>query len=75
MDCVAVCPVPETLSMRTKKRGMGVVGYALGVILLFAAGYVGGRVTGMWESGMSDQDYIEHISRIDDPSYGHPGQR
>ncbi len=75
MDCVAVCPVPETLSMRTKKRGMGVMGYALGVILLFVAGYVGGRVTGMWESEMSDQDYIEHISRIDDPSYGHPGQR
>ncbi len=75
MDCVAVCPVPETLEMRTKKRGLGVVGYVLGVILLFTAGYVGGRVTGMWKSGMTDQDYIEHISRIDDPTYGHPGQR
>ncbi|MFC1628416.1 4Fe-4S binding protein [Gemmatimonadota bacterium] len=75
MDCVAVCPVPETLLMRTKKRGLGIAGYALGVVLLFTAGYVGGRVAGMWESDMSDRDYIEHISRIDDPSYGHPGQR
>ncbi|MAF26591.1 MAG: (4Fe-4S)-binding protein [Gemmatimonadetes bacterium] len=72
-DCIAVCPVPGTLTMGTRKRSASVAAFAAAVVLVFAVGYGGARVAGIWKNDISDAEYGERIREIDDPAYGHPG--
>jgi ferredoxin len=72
LDCLASCPVPGALTARVAHRRIGVIGFALGVALLFGFGYVGARLSGHWHNRIGDQEYIEHLSRIDEPQYEHP---
>ncbi len=74
LDCVAVCPVSESLTARLFRRRVTVLAYSIAVVLLFLVGYAGGRVTGTWSTPISDQEYIERIGNIDNPDYGHPGE-
>ncbi len=75
LDCVAVCPVPDTLQMNLlKHRPVRPMAFAGAVLGLFLAGYLGARVTGSWANQISDVEYVERLQNIDSPLYGHPGR-
>lgn len=73
LDCVAACPVPGALELRYARRRVSPMAYGVAVVGLFLAAYVGARATGNWESGITDQEYVERIRDMDSPLYGHPG--
>jgi ferredoxin len=74
LDCVAACPVPGALEVRTfGRRRLSALGFAAGVLGIFFAGYLGARTGGVWSNGISDQEYLERVPEIHSPAYGHPG--
>jgi len=73
VDCLAVCPVQGTLELAAGPRRMGIPTYAAAVVLLFLLGTTAARVTGHWQNGIGDQEYVERFQQIDSPEYGHPG--
>lgn len=75
LDCVAVCPVADTLVVGLpRRRKVPPLGFAGAVLGLFFAGYLGARATGTWSNGIRDQEYVERIQAIHSPIYGHPGR-
>ncbi len=73
LDCIAVCPVDESLQVGTGKRRLRPMQFAAAVLLLFLAGYVGARITGLWQNSIGDVEYIHRINELNAPQYGHPG--
>jgi len=73
LDCLAVCPVEDTLSVQAGRRRLGVPGFAAAVMLLFLAGYLAARATGNWDNEISDREYVERIQNVRSPDYAHPG--
>lgn len=73
LDCLAVCPVEETLVVQAGPRPMSHMRYAAAVVGLFLIGYVGAQVTGLWGNNITDQEYVERIQNMNGPEYGHPG--
>jgi polyferredoxin len=73
LDCLAVCPVEDTLSVQAGRRRLGVPAFAAAVMLLFLAGYIGARATGNWDNEITDREYVERIRDMRDPEYAHPG--
>lgn len=73
VDCLAVCPVKNTLELAAGPRRMRIPTYAAAVVLLFLLGSVGARVGGLWHNEISDQEYVQHFQEMDRPEYGHPG--
>ena len=75
LDCVAVCPVSNTLEValpgRRKVRPMAFAGAVLG---FFLVGYLGARTAGLWENQISDREYVERLQNLHSPIYGHPGR-
>jgi NAD-dependent dihydropyrimidine dehydrogenase PreA subunit len=74
MDCVAICPVGEALSMKAGSKRIGGRGLAIAVLLVFLLGYFGARSAGMWKNGLSDLEYVRGVSQIDSGVYSHPGR-
>ena len=78
MDCVSVCPVKNTLELKTKgfnrqvwsplKLGMVIVGLFIG--LVYAA-----EITGHWKSSVSEYEFRVRLQEIDSSKYSHPGGR
>lgn len=73
VDCLAVCPVSGALGLKVRGKPLSVPVYAAAVVLLFLLGYAAARVTGHWENGISEAEYVERIQQIESPDYGHPG--
>lgn len=73
LDCVAVCPVKDTLQVKAGPRKMPVWSFAAVVVLLFFGGYVGARMAGLWDNQISDREYVERVQNIHGSEYGHPG--
>ena len=73
VDCLAVCPVQETLELAAGPRRMGIPTYAAAVVLLFLLGTTAARVTGLWHNDIGEQEYVERFQQMDSPDYGHPG--
>jgi len=73
LDCLAVCPVKDTLVVQVGGRRVSHLRYAAAVVGLFAVGYVGAQVTGLWHNQISDEEYVERIQNMNGPEYGHPG--
>lgn len=73
LDCVAVCPVKDTLQVKAGPTRMPVWSFAAVVVLLFFGGYVSARVAGVWDNEITDREYVERVQNIDGPEYGHPG--
>ncbi|MBD3162579.1 MAG: 4Fe-4S binding protein [Candidatus Eisenbacteria bacterium] len=73
-DCVSSCPVPKALHFGTPRRKLAPGRIALAVAVLFVAATLLARVTGHWESAITDPEMRYHITHLDSPAYGHPGR-
>jgi ferredoxin len=71
LECVAVCPVKDTLEVRAAGRRLSarwVAALVLGIFL----GVTGiAMALGRWESTISPAEYLYRFSRLDQPAYQH----
>jgi ferredoxin len=74
LDCLASCPHRQVLTVGTRRRRAGVLAFAAGILLLFAAGYVAARAAGAWQNGIGHEEYVRRVVEIDEPVYSHPGR-
>jgi polyferredoxin len=73
LKCVAVCPEKDTLYISSGRRSgiLKPVLYAAIICLLFLGGSVIGRLTGHWQTSISNYEYSFHIAHLDTPFYQH----
>ncbi|MBN1482816.1 4Fe-4S binding protein [candidate division KSB1 bacterium] len=73
LQCVAACPVPDTLSFSAPLRKLPLkpLTVALLIIGLFLIGDGLARLGGVWQNSISINEYRHHLERIDDPAYQH----
>ena len=45
--------------------------YATAICLLFIGGSLAGRITGYWQTGISNNEYLFHVQNLDMPFYNH----
>lgn len=71
MECVAVCPVKDTLAIRAFRRSLSAPKVAAIVLGLFLGVTGLARVTGHWRNGISALEYAYRMSRLGEPAYQH----
>ena len=73
LQCVAVCPEKDTLyiSAARQKGVLKPLAYAIMICLLFVGGSLIGRLTGNWQTAISNNEYLFHIKHLDMPFYQH----
>ena len=73
LQCVAVCPEKDTLYISAPKRNAIIKPwvYATAICLLFIGGSLAARITGHWQSGISNAEYLFHIRHLGLPIYQH----
>ena len=73
LKCVAVCPEKNTLYI-SYATGSGILKplfYATTICLLFMGGSIIGRLTGHWQTSISNYEYSFHVAHLDTPFYQH----
>jgi polyferredoxin len=74
MNCVDVCPVADTLELKTmtptKNIKVTKKAVAIGVVSIFLLITGAGMFTGNWQNNMTADEYLFHYERM--YSYGHP---
>ncbi len=73
LKCVAVCPEKDTLYISSAKRS-GILKpllYAAIICLLFMGGSIIGRLTGHWQTSISNYEYSFHAAHLQTPFYRH----
>ena len=73
LKCVAVCPEKDTLYISSAKRS-GILKpllYAAIICLLFMGGSIIGRLTGHWQTRISNYEYSFHMAHLQTPFYQH----
>lgn len=73
LNCVDVCPVKNTLEIKSilpgkKKINKHVI--AIGVVSIFMTVTAFGMITGKWQNDVTKEEYLEHYKIMN--SYGHP---
>ena len=73
LKCVAVCPEKDTLYISSAKRSgmLNPLLYAAMICLLFMGGSVIGRLTGHWQTSISNYEYSFHVAHLQTPFYQH----
>ena len=73
LKCVAVCPEKDTLYFSTNTRSgiLKPLVYAATICLLFMGGSIIGRLTGHWQTRISNYEYSFHVAHLDTPFYQH----
>ena len=73
LKCVAACPETDTLYISASKRKAILKPwvYATAICLLFIGGSLAARITGPWQSGISNAEYLFHIRHLGLPIYQH----
>ena len=78
MDCISVCPVKNTLELKTQGFPRHVWSpLKLGVVILglFAVFVYTAEITGHWKSSVAETEFRMRFKEIDSPAYAHPGVR
>jgi NapH/MauN family ferredoxin-type protein len=73
LQCVDVCPEKDTLYLSAARRN-GIVkplAYAVIICMLFVGGSLIGRLTGNWQTSISNHEYLFHVKNQDMPFYQH----
>ena len=72
MNCVDVCPVEDTLDLKSivtkKKVSKKMLAIAIAVIFMIITGI--GIITGHWQNNITPKEYLHHYKYMN--SYGHP---
>jgi polyferredoxin len=73
LKCVAVCPEKDTLyiSSGTRSGILKPLFYAAAIFLLFMGGSIIGRLTGHWQTSISNNEYSFHVAHLQTPFYQH----
>jgi polyferredoxin len=73
LQCVAACPEKDTLYISAPKQHPIIKPwvYATAICLLFIGGSLVARITGHWQSGISNAEYLFHIRHLGLPIYQH----
>ena len=73
LKCVEVCPVKNTLEMKTSRRAKPVPTWAFGVLVagVFMAVTGLAMLTGHWQNGISKAEYQRRFQELDTPVYQH----
>jgi len=78
MACTRVCPVDNTLLMKTsgfKKKAWTPISLGLTICILFAGLVYTARITGHWQTRVSEPEFRMLLKKIDSPLITHPGIR
>ncbi|UCH65860.1 MAG: 4Fe-4S binding protein [Ignavibacterium sp.] len=74
MNCVDVCPVADTLELKTvtpsKNFKVTKKAVVIGVMAIFMLMTGAGMFTGNWQNNLTAEEYLFHYERMN--SYGHP---
>ncbi len=75
-SCIEACPVKDTLGMGAGFEARPVPGWKFGALAAGIFVLVTGlaMLTGNWQNGISQQEYLMRFQEIDSPVYGHPGR-
>ncbi len=71
MDCVAVCPVKDTLDIRTPRLRLGAGAVVTIITAIFLAVTGGAMAMGYWRNDISREEYLHRFQRLDSPLYQH----
>jgi len=73
MACVAVCPVKNTLDVRTTSRSKPIPTRIYGVLVagVFVAIVGMAMLTGFWQNGITQEEYKKRFDNLDAPVYQH----
>jgi len=73
LKCVDACPQKDTLYISASKQNWVLKPwvYAVIICLLFIGGPLAGRISGHWQTAISNQEYLFHVSHLDLPLYQH----
>ncbi len=73
LECVAVCPVRNTLDIRTWATAKPVPTWVFGALVtgVFVAVTGLAMLTGHWQNAVSKEEYARRIQQIDSPIYQH----
>jgi polyferredoxin len=68
LECVKTCPVADTLysAVTGTRKKLSPRAVAISILALFLVIYLGGRLTGHWNSNITKQEYMYHIKHIDE---------
>jgi polyferredoxin len=68
LECVRACPVKDTLfpSVVGTKKKLSPRTVAVGVLIVFMAFYLTGRLTGRWMNEITPEEYMYHIQHINE---------
>jgi len=76
MDCTRVCPVANTLELKTYgiwQTVWSTVSLAVVILGLFVGSVYFARVTGHWQGKVKDTEFRQLLKQIDAPEMTHPG--
>lgn len=73
LECVAVCPVKDTLDMRLTKKSAPIPSWVFGALVagVFVAVTGLAMLSGHWYNNISKNEYARRIPQIDSPLYQH----
>jgi polyferredoxin len=73
LACVAVCPVKDTLDMRSSITNNRMPAWIFGTLVvgIFIAITGMAILTGNWQNSISREDYLKSIQTIDSPGFNH----
>lgn len=69
LDCVASCPVPETLALRAGRRRVTPLAFAGGLLAIFLVIYITARLSGYWQNSIGDVEYLQLFRIMGDLSH------
>ena len=74
MACVDACPVKKTLEIKavSKRRTVPGIRWAAALLIVFWVTLLGIKLFGPWQNGVTDQQYLERIDRVNRGEYVHP---
>ena len=73
LECVAVCPVKDTLGIKAARSERYARNWAFGVLVVGVFVAVTGlaMLAGKWQNGMSKEEYLFRFKNLDSPLYEH----
>jgi polyferredoxin len=75
MECEAACPIRDCIHLTTGKRWtLDTKKLAWAVTGIFLAFVLTAKITGHWQTNVTDEAYRYHLQRLENPEYGHPGR-